>query len=512
MVSAGAHTRRERRGGPGGDRPHAEPDRGLLRGVRLRQRGARHDRRAVRRPAVGPGAAGAADPAAAGAGRGPAASRSTPPPGAGTRSRSPRPPPAPRPTRPARRTAAARSPGPPRPRRPAGRSSSASCSLTVSRSPDSRRSAACRSATVFSSASRSSVSMPGCLAEVASTGAPSSPSSSSSRLRSASTISVSAADSRSAWFSTTMVMSRVRPELPQVRVVQDPVAVLLRVHHPDHLVDQAEQPVHLEPVAAFDRVEVGQVEQHQPAQRRLVVAVQRALPDEPLPGQHADPVEQPVGRLERAPDAGVRDAGGRPAHPDRRQLEPGQRVEQAGLAAAGAAGQRDHGVVLGELEPAAGPLHQRVRGDQVAVRQVRVDHAQEPGQRVQPVRPAARRRSGRRRRVSASRTFSTRLMAAAIAQGAGAAAVNASSPLARSTSAAACRSSRAGLELQADRGGAVRVPGRLRVEQLARPGTAGLREPGRPACGSPGRRRSPRAPSARRPWCPRRPRPRRRSG
>ena len=111
-----------------------------------------------------------------------------------------------------------------------------------------------------------------------------------------------------------MVMSGVRPELRQVRLVQDPVAVLLRVDHPDHLVDQAEQPVHLEPVAALDRVEVGQVEQHQPAQGGLVVAVQRALPDEALPRQHADPVEQPVGRLERAPDAGVRDAGGRPAH------------------------------------------------------------------------------------------------------------------------------------------------------------------------------------------------------
>ena len=100
--------------------------------------------------------------------------------------------------------------------------------------------------------------------------------------------------------------------------MQDPVAVLLRVDHPDHLVDQAEQPVHLEPVPAFHRVEVGQVEQHQPAQRRLVVAVQRALPDEPLPWQHADPVEQPVGRARAGPrrrrarrrwSAGVRPTG-----------------------------------------------------------------------------------------------------------------------------------------------------------------------------------------------------------
>ncbi|BCJ53142.1 hypothetical protein Asp14428_46170 [Actinoplanes sp. NBRC 14428] len=52
-------------------------------------------------------------------------------------------------------------------------------------------------------------------------------------------------------------------------------------------------------MAAFDRVEVGQVEQDQPAQGGLVLAVERALPDEALAWQHTDPVEQAVGGLER---------------------------------------------------------------------------------------------------------------------------------------------------------------------------------------------------------------------
>ena len=130
-------------------------------------------------------------------------------------------------------------------------------------------------------------------------------------------MSVSAGESRSAWLSTTIGDVGVRLELLQVRVVQDAVAVLLRVDDPDHLVDEAEQAVDLEPVAALDGVEVGQVEQDQPVQRGLVVAVEGALPDEALPGQHADPVEQPVGGFERTPHAGVRHAGGRPPHADR---------------------------------------------------------------------------------------------------------------------------------------------------------------------------------------------------
>ena len=60
----------------------------------------------------------------------------------------------------------------------------------------------------------------------------------------------------------------VAVELAQVAGVHHPVGVLLRVDHPDDQVDEAEQPVDLQPVGPLDRVEVGQVEQHQPAQRR----------------------------------------------------------------------------------------------------------------------------------------------------------------------------------------------------------------------------------------------------
>jgi hypothetical protein len=121
----------------------------------------------------------------------------------------------------------------------------------------------------------------------------------------------------------------VAVELAQVGLVHHPVRVLLRVDDPDDQVDQAEQPVDLDPVGRLDGVEVGQVEQHQPAQRRLVVAVECALPDEPVARQHADPVEQPVGALQVAPHAGVRHAGRRPADADRREVEAGQRVEEA---------------------------------------------------------------------------------------------------------------------------------------------------------------------------------------
>ncbi|GAB3853705.1 hypothetical protein GCM10029963_45410 [Micromonospora andamanensis] len=95
-----------------------------------------------------------------------------------------------------------------------------------------------------------------------------------------------------------------------------PVGVLLRVDHPDHQIDEAEQAVHLQPVRVLDGVEVGQVEQDQPVQRRLVVAVEQALPHEPVAGQHTEPVEQSGATVEWAPDAGVGDTCGGPAYPD----------------------------------------------------------------------------------------------------------------------------------------------------------------------------------------------------
>ena len=59
----------------------------------------------------------------------------------------------------------------------------------------------------------------------------------------------SAGSSRSAWLSTTTVMSRCWPNWPRYCWCTHPVGVLLRVEHPHHEVDQAEQAVHLDAVA-----------------------------------------------------------------------------------------------------------------------------------------------------------------------------------------------------------------------------------------------------------------------
>ena len=246
----------------------------------------------------------------------------------------------------------------------------------------------------------------------------------------------------------------------------------------------------------------------------LVVAVERALPDEPLPGQHADPVEQPARRRPAAPQtqACATPVVGRRT-PDRRELEPGERVEQAGLAAAGGAGQRDDGVVLGEREPAAGPLDQRVRGDQSLVRQVAVDHARGTG----TARPAGDQLLGVDPPVVAVERVADLVrpgssIAGLLAQGVGRCGGQrelrpGAFHIGGGRAAARRRARRRGRPPRCGRstGPPPRRAGR-------RPGSAGPRGPVRPGCGSPGRRRSPRAPSARRRWCRRRPRSRRRSG
>ena len=54
----------------------------------------------------------------------------------------------------------------------------------------------------------------------------------------------------------------------EVAVVQGGVGVLLRVEHPDEQVDALHQPVRLEPVRDLHGVDVRQVEEHQPLERR----------------------------------------------------------------------------------------------------------------------------------------------------------------------------------------------------------------------------------------------------
>jgi hypothetical protein len=107
----------------------------------------------------------------------------------------------------------------------------------------------------------------------------------------------------------------VAAEPGKVALVDDLVGVLLRVHHPHHQVDQSEQAGHLGGVLALDRVEVGQIQQHQPAHGRLAVHHLRLT--EPVRRGDLEPLEQ-IGDLFRgAPHAGVRLAGGGTAYAHR---------------------------------------------------------------------------------------------------------------------------------------------------------------------------------------------------
>ena len=65
------------------------------------------------------------------------------------------------------------------------------------------------------------------------------------------------------------------------------VGVLLRVDDPDDEVGEADDAVDLEAVRRLDRVEVRQVEQHEPVE---VAGVQAVSP------RHLEPVEERVGR------------------------------------------------------------------------------------------------------------------------------------------------------------------------------------------------------------------------
>ena len=110
----------------------------------------------------------------------------------------------------------------------------------------------------------------------------------------------------------------------QVVVVQGGVCVLLRVDHPDQHVDQLDQAVDLLAVCGLCGVVVGQIDQDQAVERRVV-----ALHE--VPPWHVQPVEQVGGQL-RPPVGSHRLARGRTLQP--RLGKPGARdgIEEAGLA------------------------------------------------------------------------------------------------------------------------------------------------------------------------------------
>ena len=138
------------------------------------------------------------------------------------------------------------------------------------------------------------------------------------------------------------------------------VGVLLRVEHPHQQVGELDQPVDLEVVGDLGGVVVGQVEQHDAVAARWSsrAGVEHRVAHDLVARRDAEPLEQLVGAV-AAPHAGGGPRRRRAAYADRGQLEPGQRVERRGLAGPGGAGDRDHGVVGGEPQPAGGPVDDR---------------------------------------------------------------------------------------------------------------------------------------------------------
>ena len=180
----------------------------------------------------------------------------------------------------------------------------------------------------------------------------------SSRGRSA-TRSASSSVSRSAWLSTTG--DRLVPgQRGHVAAVRGGVGVLLRVEHPHHQVGEPDQPVGLVSVApGSSRGRAGRAGSARAAGLALV---QRAGPGEAV--APLDAASRAAGRRRPAPRR--RRAGrGRAAHAVGDKSTP-EAVEQRRLAAARAAGERDHGVVGGQLEPVAGARQQLPRvGEQL---------------------------------------------------------------------------------------------------------------------------------------------------
>ncbi len=129
--------------------------------------------------------------------------------------------------------------------------------------------------------------------------------------------------------------------------MEDRVGVLLRVDDPDDRVHEGQHPVHLLAVRDGRRVVVGQVHQDEPAQLGLHLGALQGASAQP--SRDAEPVDE--GGRAVAPAARDGRGGGGPSYARLRNGHSGERVEQLGLAAAGGAGDGDHGVLPGEPAP-----------------------------------------------------------------------------------------------------------------------------------------------------------------
>ncbi len=307
-------------------------------------------------------------------------------------------------------------------------------------------------------------------------------------------------------------------ELAQVAVVHHPVGVLLRVDHPDDQVDQGQQPVDLQPVrlAARSRSRAGRAGPGRaaPTRRRRRAALsrmKRCRGSTPIQSRSwLAPSSGPQTQACATPVVGRRTPTG-----ERSSRASG--VEEAGLAAAGGAGERDDGVVAGECQPGAGAFDQGARRAEPVVRQVAVDGVQEAAQRVEP----GQQHVGVDRLVRAQpvpqpahdvahRSPSSTPMVAIMSRirpargpGLGKAELAVRGGDLRGGGAQAL-GRRTGFGGDRGQRGVAR---RLLREQGVDPGRAGRRGPAPPGSAPPGRRRSPGVPSGRRRRCRRRWRP-----
>jgi hypothetical protein len=135
---------------------------------------------------------------------------------------------------------------------------------------------------------------------------------------------------------------RVPGQRDQVPLVPGRIGVLLRVDDPHEEVDKADEPVDLRAVRGLDRVEVGEVEEHQAGWSI----------GEDMPRAHVEPVEQ--GRVDFASDGGGRRRGRRSAHARAREIAAHEHVEQRRLPGPGRAGQGDHRGIDAVSEPLPG--------------------------------------------------------------------------------------------------------------------------------------------------------------
>ena len=141
---------------------------------------------------------------------------------------------------------------------------------------------------------------------------------------------------------------------------------------------------HLEPVTDRRRVVVGEIEQHEASEVARLGVLEHRRAHHLVAALDAQPVQH-LARALLAPDAREGGRGGRSPHADRRQVQPGDGVEQRGLPAAGGTGEGDDRVVRRQPESPAGSVDDAARRVDHRLRQPAVDEVQRAAERLDPI-------------------------------------------------------------------------------------------------------------------------------